>query len=71
MGEKRRGWVEGERERKRERWAAKGCTWQLTRPSCKTPASCCPWRRLVGVGSDRVAACALIGPCLARAWGCS
>lgn len=69
MLERKRGRME--RGRKRERWAAEGCTWHRTHPSCKTPASCCPWRRLAGAGSDRAAACALIGRCPARAWGCS
>lgn len=69
MHERRCGWKE--RQREREMWAADGGTWQHTRPSCKTPASCCPWRRLVGVGSGRAAACAPIGPCPARAWSCS
>ncbi len=69
------GGVGGKRERKREweseRWAAEGCTWHHTHPSCKTPASCCQWRRSVGVGSGRAAACAPIGPCPVRAWSCS
>lgn len=70
MPERRRGWGE-KGGGGSERWAAEGCTWQHTHPSCKTPASCCPWQRLVGVGSDRAAACALIGPCPVRAWSCS
>lgn len=41
-----------------------------TRPSCRTPASCCLWPRSAAVGSGRSAG-DLSAPCPETAWSCS